>query len=93
MESQTAKRYLIEGRVQGVFYRVSTQKKASELGITGWVRNLADGRVEVQAYGTAQQLTALENWLWQGPPNAQVERVENETIEWQVCEGFTVRSS
>jgi len=69
------KHYKIRGRVQGVFYRSSTQKEAQNLGLSGWVRNLADGQVEAVACGTAEQLATLEVWLHHGPPMAHVENV------------------
>lgn len=71
-----AKRFLISGRVQGVFYRASTRNKAHELGLTGYAKNLPDGRVEVLAAGSEEALLLLEKWLWQGPPAAQVTAVE-----------------
>lgn len=68
-------RCLVSGRVQGVFFRASTRAKALELGVTGWARNLSDGRVEVLACGTEQALAALRDWLWVGPPQARVSEV------------------
>lgn len=70
----------ISGRVQGVFYRDSTRKRAIELGITGFVKNLPDGRVELMAFGSEEKLKELETWLWQGPPRAKVESVTCEKI-------------
>lgn len=67
---------LISGRVQGVFFRASTQKLALQLGVTGIVRNLDDGRVEVIAQAEEEVLQALIDWCRQGPPNARVERIE-----------------
>lgn len=67
----------VQGRVQGVYYRRSTQQQATALGLTGWVRNLADGRVELVATGSEEQLKQLETWLWQGPPKAEVTAVES----------------
>ena len=64
--------YYIAGQVQGVFYRANAQRKATQLGLTGWVRNLTDGRVEVLAFGSDEQLDALTAWLWEGPPSANV---------------------
>ena len=72
----SCRHYWVSGRVQGVFYRASTQEKASRLGLTGWVRNLPDGRVEVLACGSDEILATLELWLKQGPPMAHVEQVE-----------------
>lgn len=84
-------RFLVTGVVQGVFYRANTQRKATELGVTGWVRNLPDGRVEVLAFGTEQQLIALRAWLWQGPERARVDAVECLDTEYQDdCTDFTV---
>ena len=68
-------RFLIEGRVQGVGFRYATVRQAERLGLTGWVRNLTDGRVEVEAHGDGGAMDALENWLWQGPAHARVDRV------------------
>ncbi len=69
------RRFLVVGRVQGVFYRTATQDTARRLGLTGWVRNLADGNVELVACGDADKLKELERWLWQGPPHARVAQV------------------
>lgn len=71
-----AVRFLVSGRVQGVFFRASTRERALALGLCGHAINLADGRVEVLAAGDARALDALEDWLWQGPPDAQVESVQ-----------------
>lgn len=68
--------YVVRGRVQGVFYRASAQEQAAALALLGWVRNRADGAVELVACGDETQLVLLENWLWQGPPLAKVEAVE-----------------
>jgi acylphosphatase len=66
----------VSGRVQGVFYRGSAQVRAHELGITGYARNLADGRVEVLACGKPLQVDAFIDWLWIGPTAASVTGVE-----------------
>ena len=63
---------IVIGRVQGVFYRDSTRRKAKELGLAGTVRNLPDGSVEVVAEGPADALQALAQWCRLGPPAAQV---------------------
>src|SRR5262245_56134137 len=60
-----AKRCLVAGRVQGVYYRASTQQHARSLGVTGYARNMPDGRVEVLAVGTVEAVDALIKWLWQ----------------------------
>ena len=78
MSDAIAVRFLVSGRVQGVFYRASAQKQAQALGLAGFARNLADGRVEVLARGAQEQVDALERWLRQGPPLARVESVHRE---------------
>lgn len=70
----------ISGKVQGVWYRASAKKRALELNITGWVRNLADGRVEVLCFGEEQAIQQFCEWLQQGPPGAQVTAIEQETV-------------
>lgn len=67
---------LISGKVQGVYYRASTAEKSTELGITGYAKNLPDGRVEVVAEGPQAALTSLKQWCNEGPPAADVDRVE-----------------
>ena len=80
MSGWIARRCLVAGRVQGVFYRASTRERARELGVTGYARNLADGRVEVLACGDATAVQALCDWLWQGPPSSQVTSVQVEVL-------------
>lgn len=65
----------MSGRVQGVFYRAATRQRALELGCRGYAQNLADGRVEVLAVGDIDAVRALIEWLWLGPPAAQVTEV------------------
>ena len=69
------KRCLVSGKVQGVFYRASTAEHAKKLGIVGYAKNLPDGRVEVLACGEEAQVKQLIDWLWEGPPAAQVQAV------------------
>ena len=71
-----AKRCLVAGRVQGVFYRASAQQKAHELSVYGYAKNLVDGRVEVLAIGEFDSVEALVKWLWQGSPTSHVTHVE-----------------
>jgi len=68
----TATRFFVSGRVQGVFFRASTQRQAERLGLRGWAVNLPDGRVEVLAVGSAAALQQLGDWLHEGPPTAKV---------------------
>jgi acylphosphatase len=65
-------RAIVTGRVQGVAYRASTVEQARTHGLTGWVRNLADGSVELEAQGDDGQVTALLAWCAHGPPAARV---------------------
>jgi acylphosphatase len=81
-------RFLVSGRVQGVFFRASTRNEAERLGLAGTARNLDDGRVEVIASGADEALSALERWLWQGPPSARVEEVMRESVAERDFEGF-----
>ena len=81
-------RFLVSGRVQGVFYRASTRNEAERLGLAGSARNLDDGRVEVTASGSDDALAALERWLWQGPPSARVEDVKREAVADRDFDGF-----
>ena len=71
-----ARRFLIDGRVQGVGYRDFARRAATELGVKGWAKNLADGRVEVLANGSAEQLDTFEGRLRIGPRFADVRTVE-----------------
>lgn len=65
-EEVLTKRFLVEGKVQGVFFRASTKAEAERLGLRGYARNLADGRVEVVATGKPKALLALTRWLYRG---------------------------
>jgi acylphosphatase len=77
-------RLRVEGRVQGVFFRASTQDRATELGVNGWVRNCPDGSVEVAAEGARSQIDDLIAWCRHGPRGAQVSEVE---IQWEEFKG------
>lgn len=71
-----SKKCLVSGRVQGVFYRATTAQRARELGITGYARNLPDGRVEVLAYGDPDRVHELIEWLWTGSSASKVTSVD-----------------
>lgn len=77
----------VSGKVQGVWFRASTQKEAQRLGLTGWVRNLPDGRVEVMASGAQERVQELKRWLEHGPELAEVSKLEVVEVE---SEEFTV---
>ena len=81
----------VSGRVQGVCFRMYTQQQARLLGISGWVKNLPDGRVEVMASGDEKQLGTLQNWLKKGPELAKVLSVDTKYIELQEFDGFSIR--
>ena len=69
-------RAVVKGRVQGVFFRVSTREEARRLGLTGWVRNLSDGSVECFAQGPQTAIDRLVLFLHKGPSSARVEKVD-----------------
>ena len=81
-------RFVVSGRVQGVFYRASTREQATGLGIQGHAMNLADGSVEVLASGSDEALAALQQWLAQGPPAASVTSVTRENCDKVPLQGF-----
>ena len=76
---------LVSGLVQGVGYRLTTQTIARQNGLTGWVRNLPDGRVEAVFEGTQSQVTQMLEWCRQGPPAA---RVDDVTVEYHTPQGL-----
>ncbi len=90
MTARLAVRCVVAGRVQGVYYRSATAEQAERLGLDGWVKNLADGRVEVVAAGDEAAVAALMHWLWSGPPAARVEAVHVEEWTSQAPPGFSV---
>ena len=83
-------RCLVSGRVQGVFFRASTREQAQLLGLSGHVRNLPEGQVEVVACGGQADIESLQAWLWQGPPHAQVDAVSCEACEVSAADGFRI---
>ena len=82
-----ARRFLVRGRVQGVGFRWFVEREAHVLGIAGWVRNNADGSVEVLAMGSREQLMGLRSRLRQGPRAARVDHVEE--VETKPVAGLT----
>jgi len=91
MKQVAAKRWLVSGRVQGVGFRFFAQAKATELGLTGWARNLNDGRVEVYATGALDELSNLAAALHLGPRSSDVRSVEEKEDAPQKLEGFSIR--
>ena len=80
MEKQVRAHAVISGRVQGVFFRVETQRAAEGFGVLGWVRNKRDGSVEAVFEGRQQDVDATLNWCRQGPRMARVDKVD---VDWQ----------
>lgn len=82
----------VSGRVQGVFFRANTRRLALKLGVTGWVRNLPDGRVEAVFEGEEGKVREIVDWCRRGPPGAIVSRIE---VYWEPYVGefrsFTIR--
>jgi acylphosphatase len=81
---------IIAGKVQGVWFRASTQTEANQLGVTGWVRNLGDGSVEVIACGPKADIDLLCEWLKKGPPRAYVKDFFCEEIPSRNYQGFDI---
>ena len=88
----SAKRYFIRGRVQGVGFRYFAQRAAAELGVSGYTRNLDDGRVEVYAVGTPDRLADLAGRLWTGPRFADVRGVEEQEAAVQQYDTFHIEA-
>lgn len=91
MASKVRAHVLIRGRVQGVAFRWETRRVAEVHGLTGWVRNLPDGRVEAVFEGEREEVEAVIGWCRQGPPIARVEDVK---VEWEAVteshSGFSI---
>jgi acylphosphatase len=84
IEDRTRVHLLIEGRVQGVFFRASAQSEAHRLGVKGWVRNCPDGSVELVAEGKRKDIDDFIAWCRHGPRGAEVANVQ---VEWQEYTG------
>lgn len=91
--SMIAHTIFIEGHVQGVFFREWTIERAREIGLSGWVRNLADSRVEVYVVGEAASVGRFVDRLRVGSPASQVSQVHVEDAEIERLDGFTRRQS
>lgn len=78
----------VVGKVQGVGFRQATVREANQLGISGWVRNQADGSVALMLCGKEEALEAMAAWLQRGPDRAKVDSVELEACVWQDIAGF-----
>ena len=85
-----ARRYLVRGRVQGVGFRYFVEKAAVELHLTGYTRNLDDGRVEVYVAGPPSKLAEMNQRLWKGPRFADVRGVEEEEAPVRQYSSFRI---
>jgi acylphosphatase len=90
MKKETARRWFVRGRVQGVGYRNFAQKAGAGLGLTGYARNLDDGRVEVYAAGPEEKLSQLAGMLHKGPLWADVRGVEEQEAPVQQYGSFRI---
>lgn len=90
MTRTRAARFVVSGRVQGVGFRAFTVEAARAEGLDGWVRNLPDGSVEIQAEGDGEALRRLEWRLWQGPSHARVDEVASEDVVPGGATGFRI---
>ena len=82
---------VISGLVQGVFFRAYTQKEAQALGLSGWVRNLPDGRVEAAFEGEKTAVNEMIAWCWEGSPSAKVSKADVSWEKPEALRGFEVR--
>lgn len=89
--SEARAHVVVQGRVQGVFYRVETRDRARSLGVSGWVRNTPDGSVEAVFEGDRERIESLLIWCRRGPSLARVEDVRVEWSEPAGEEGFALR--
>lgn len=80
MSEKVRAHIFVSGFVQGVFFRVETQKMAQELGLNGWVRNTEDGRVEAIFEGEKERVEKIIAWAKEGPPGAVVKKVD---VSWE----------
>lgn len=83
MDSNVRVRLIIEGRVQGVWFRDSTRRQANMLNVGGWVKNRPDSSVEVLAEGPEKAVKKLVSWCYSGPSGARVDRVRETEEPWQ----------
>ncbi len=88
---ETSRHMFVTGRVQGVAFRWHTRDEARRLGVQGWVRNLADGRVEAWIEGEDAAVETMQRWLESGPPPARVTHVEVHEGEAKGRAGFDIR--
>lgn len=92
-DNRETRRYLVSGRVQGVGFRWFVEREAATAGVTGWVRNREDGRVEVMATGTREQLLDLHSKLREGPRAARVDDVAASPAPFLDAKSFGVEGA
>lgn len=85
------RRIVARGRVQGVFFRDSTRRRAESLGVAGWVTNRPDGAVEAVFEGDPEAVSALVRWCSEGPRGAHVQSVDETSEEPEGLSGFEIR--
>jgi acylphosphatase len=90
-EPAVSRHVVVSGRVQGVGFRWSARHRARELGVAGWARNLADGRVEAVLEGEEGSVSAMLDWLAEGPPGARVTDLQVVECPAEGHEGFEIR--
>lgn len=92
MASDTVRRrVVVDGHVQGVFFRDSCRRQAAVIGVAGWARNLGDGRVEVVAEGPTEAVERMVAWCSAGPPHASVTGIEVAEEQAEGLREFSVR--
>jgi acylphosphatase len=84
------RRVVAHGRVQGVWFRESARRQAERHGVSGWVRNRADGTVEAELEGAPDGVELLTRWFGHGPPDAHVDRLEVTDLPVRREQGFSV---
>lgn len=87
----TAKRIVVKGRVQGVFFRVHAKQKADVLELRGWVKNCEDGCVELHVQGSPEKVLEMEKWCREGPPAAQVEHMVSTDAHVGKYDDFSIK--
>lgn len=85
------RRILVDGKVQGVFFRDSCRDEATSAGVSGWAHNRSDGRVEVVAEGAQEAVDRLVAWCHHGPSGAEIDEVQVDEEEPEGLSGFSVR--
>ena len=80
----------ISGTVQGVYFRASSQQQAIEFSLSGYARNLVDGDVEVLMCGEQANVDKMLSWLKDGPPEAQVDNIQQKQVQWQEHSFFSI---